>query len=77
MAYALLGLGVRQLSVGPRAVSHIKRIVRGMSLADAREAAERALRVATAAEAEVVLLEALRRALHDAPYLLEGLTEPV
>ena len=77
MAYALLGLGVRQLSVGPRAVSHIKRIVRGMSLADARDAAERALRVATAAEAEVILLEALRQALHDDPYLLEGLTESV
>jgi hypothetical protein len=33
--------------------------------------------VATAAEAETVLLAALRRALHDAPYLLEGLTESV
>jgi phosphoenolpyruvate-protein phosphotransferase (PTS system enzyme I) len=77
MAYALLGLGVRQLSVGPRAVSHIKRIVRGMSLAQAHDAAERALRVATASEAEAILLESLRRALHDAPYLLEGLTESV
>src|SRR4029079_17118463 len=31
MAYALLGLGVRQLSVAPRSVAAVKRIVRSVS----------------------------------------------
>jgi signal transduction protein with GAF and PtsI domain len=39
MAFALIGLGVRELSVNPRAVSTTKRLVRGISTALAREAA--------------------------------------
>jgi len=75
MAFALLGLGVRQMSVGPRAVSHIKRIVRGVSMEQARASGERAMQASTAAEAQAILLSTLREALQDAPYLLEGLTE--
>jgi len=59
MAFALIGLGVRQLSVAPRSVPLVKRIVRGISVAAAEEAASAALAAATAAEAE----GALRRRL--------------
>jgi phosphoenolpyruvate-protein phosphotransferase (PTS system enzyme I) len=59
MAFALIGLGVRQLSVAPRSVPLVKQIVRGISLAAAEEAASAALAAATAAEAE----EFLRRRL--------------
>jgi phosphotransferase system enzyme I (PtsI) len=52
MAFALIGLGVRQLSVGPRSVPLVKRIVRGISVAVAEEAAKAAAAVGTAAEAE-------------------------
>lgn len=59
MAYALLGLGLRQLSVAPRSVPAVKRIVRSMHLGRAREAAEAAVRVGTASEAERLLHAAL------------------
>ena len=59
MAYALLGLGLRQLSVGPRNVAVVKRIVRGTHVERATAAAERALRSGTAREAEVILHAAL------------------
>ncbi len=59
MAYALLGLGLRQLSVGPRNVAVVKRIVRGVHASRATAAAERALNSATAREAEVILHAAL------------------
>jgi phosphotransferase system enzyme I (PtsI) len=59
MAFALIGLGVRQLSVAPRSVPLVKRIVRGISVAAAEEAASAALATATATEAE----DALRRRL--------------
>ncbi|HVX39642.1 MAG TPA: phosphoenolpyruvate--protein phosphotransferase [Gemmatimonadaceae bacterium] len=68
MAFALIGLGVRQLSVAPRSVPLVKRIVRGISVSVAEEAASAALAAdtATASEAE------LRRRLEGA-----GLTETV
>jgi phosphoenolpyruvate-protein phosphotransferase (PTS system enzyme I) len=55
MAFALIGLGVRQLSVAPRSVPLVKRIVRGISVAAAEEAASAAVAAATAAEAEAAL----------------------
>ena len=55
MAFALIGLGVRQLSVAPRSVPLVKRIVRGISLAAAEEAASAAVAAATATEAEAAL----------------------
>ena len=63
MAFALLGLGLRQLSVGPRSVLAVKRIVRGVYAAQAEAAAQQALTAATAADAERILHEALDRAL--------------
>jgi phosphotransferase system enzyme I (PtsI) len=59
MAFALLGLGLRQLSVGPRSVLAVKRIVRGVRAADAERAANEALRASTAADAEAILNGAL------------------
>ena len=65
MAFALIGLGVRQLSVAPRSVPLVKRIVRSISVAMAEEAANAALRAATAAEAETELRKRLRGVLGD------------
>jgi phosphotransferase system enzyme I (PtsI) len=59
MAFALIGLGVRQLSVAPRSVALVKQIVRSISVAAAEEAASAAVAAGTAAEAE----NALRRRL--------------
>jgi phosphotransferase system enzyme I (PtsI) len=52
MVFALIGLGLRELSVNPRAVPSVKRIVRGISSEFAGEAAAAALASRTAAEAE-------------------------
>jgi phosphotransferase system enzyme I (PtsI) len=59
MAYALLGLGLRQLSVSPRSVPVVKRIVRGVTAEGARVAAEAALAFGSPKDAERVLHEAL------------------
>jgi phosphotransferase system enzyme I (PtsI) len=67
MAFALIGLGVRQLSVAPRSVPLVKRIVRGISVAAAQEAANAAADAATAAESEAILRERLAEVIgHDA-----------
>ena len=58
-AYALMGLGLRQLSVSPRNVPSVKRIVRGVHMGRAREAADAAADVGTAREAERLLHAAL------------------
>jgi phosphotransferase system enzyme I (PtsI) len=69
MAFALIGLGVRQLSVAPRSVPLVKRIVRGISVATAEEAASAALAAATAPEAEAALRRRLAGALGGAAAL--------
>lgn len=66
-AFALIGLGVRELSVGPRAVPHIKRLVRALDTRVARAAVEAAMRETTAAGAERALRERLERAPTAAP----------
>jgi len=73
MAFALLGLGVRQLSVAPRSVPLVKRIVRGVTFSHARLAASAALRARTAEQARQELARHLRDAIGDAPYLYDGL----
>jgi phosphoenolpyruvate-protein phosphotransferase/dihydroxyacetone kinase phosphotransfer subunit len=45
----LIGLGVRELSASPRAVPRVKRAVRGVGLSSAREVAEQALGLDSAA----------------------------
>lgn len=72
MAFALLGLGVRQLSVAPRSVPLVKRIVRGISAAQAAVAATAAKRARTAAESEQILRERLAGLLHDEGFLGEA-----
>jgi phosphotransferase system enzyme I (PtsI) len=61
MAFALIGLGVRQLSVAPRSVPLVKRLMRGISVEVAEAAAEAALAMGTAAEAEAELRNHLGR----------------
>jgi phosphotransferase system enzyme I (PtsI) len=63
MAFALIGLGVRQLSVAPRSVPLVKRLVRGISVAAAHEAATAAADSATAVEAETILRDRLAAVL--------------
>jgi len=65
MAVALIGLGVRQLSVAPRSVPLVKRIVRSISVAVAEEAAQAAVSAATAAESEAELRRLLAGVLGD------------
>ena len=75
MAFALIGLGVRSLSVAGRAVPLVKRIVRGVSVHVAAEAANAALESRTAREAEGELRRRLMAAFGDAPFLRDGLPE--
>jgi phosphotransferase system enzyme I (PtsI) len=65
MAYALIGLGVRQLSVAASAISAVKRIIRGVSTAAAASAAQAALSATTAREAAEILRHALHAELGD------------
>jgi phosphotransferase system enzyme I (PtsI) len=73
MAFVLLGLGLRQLSVSPRSVPLVKRLVRGVSAEIAAEAAEAALAAPNAASAEAALRRRLLAAFGDAPFLRDGL----
>jgi len=73
MAFALIGLGVRQLSVGAPSVALVKRVIRGISVDVARAAAESAMLAGTAEEVEQVLRAAVRSAFGDAPFLRYGL----
>jgi phosphotransferase system enzyme I (PtsI) len=59
MAFALIGLGVRTLSVAATGIPLVKRLVRGVSLAAATVAAQAALRAATPADVERGLRAAL------------------
>ncbi|MFN5202138.1 MAG: phosphoenolpyruvate--protein phosphotransferase [Gemmatimonas sp.] len=61
--FALLGLGLRQLSVAPRAVADVKRIIRGVRADVAADAAMAAMACSTAREAEVLLRRRLRAEL--------------
>jgi phosphoenolpyruvate-protein phosphotransferase (PTS system enzyme I) len=76
MAFALIGLGVRSLSVNPRAVPLLKRVIRGVSAQRATDAARQALDARTAAEAEEIVRWHLTEALGDASFLGDGLLGP-
>ena len=77
MAFALIGLGVRQLSVAGRSVPLVKRIVRGISSTVAAEAANAALATKTARDSERELRSRLLAAFGDAEFLRDGLPESV
>jgi phosphotransferase system enzyme I (PtsI) len=72
-AYALIGLGLRQLSVAPRSVGLMKRIIRSISASDAAAAVAEALEARTAAAAEELLVQRLTSAVGDVPFLHDGL----
>lgn len=74
MAFALIGLGLRSLSVNPRAVPLVKRLVRGLSVSFATEAATAALQARTAGEAERQLKVRLLAAFGDAAFLRDSVT---
>jgi phosphotransferase system enzyme I (PtsI) len=71
MAYVLLGLGVRALSVAAVSLPAVKRLVRGVSTTAAADAAQRALATATPREAAKLLRAALSAELGEE--LLDGL----
>ncbi|MBA3646512.1 MAG: phosphoenolpyruvate--protein phosphotransferase [Gemmatimonadaceae bacterium] len=75
MAFALIGLGVRSMSVAGRAVPLVKRIIRGVSVEVATEAAFAALNARTAVEAETELRRRLTAAFGDAAFLRDGLPD--
>jgi phosphotransferase system enzyme I (PtsI) len=64
-AFVLVGLGIRHLSVAPRAVPMMKRVLRSIGPDAAREAAEAAVASSTAAEAERIVRRLLLAAAHD------------
>lgn len=72
-AFALIGLGVRQLSVAPRALPLVKRLVRGVATSDATSAMEEVLKLRTAMEVATVLEDRLRRACGADPFPYDGL----
>ncbi|HMC57454.1 MAG TPA: phosphoenolpyruvate--protein phosphotransferase, partial [Gemmatimonadaceae bacterium] len=71
MAYALLGLGVREMSVNARAIGLMKRLVRSVSVTGARDAATRAADSHTAEEAEAILRASLHATVGDAHFMRE------
>jgi len=72
MAFALIGLGVRQLSVAPRAVPLVKRLVCAISVADAERAASEALGARTALDAQRILAHHLTETAAGDPFLRDG-----
>jgi phosphotransferase system enzyme I (PtsI) len=68
-SYALIGLGVRELSVAPRSVGVIKQLVRSICVSDAEDAARQALLADSAAEAEGIFRDRLVGAVGDAGLL--------
>lgn len=64
-AFVLIGLGIRHLSVAPRAVPLMKRVLRSISPESAVAAAEAALASSTAAEAERIVRRLLLAAADD------------
>ncbi len=73
MALALIGLGVRTLSVAPRSVTLVKRLVRGISAAHAAQAAQAALAARSAAAAEATLLLCFRESFPAGKESFDGL----
>ncbi|MCU0625483.1 MAG: phosphoenolpyruvate--protein phosphotransferase [Gemmatimonadaceae bacterium] len=76
MAFVLVGLGIRHLSVSPRAVPLLKRILRAIPASAAIAAAEAALAAGTAGEAERVVRRLLRAAASDLSPAELGLLGP-
>ena len=59
-AWVLAGLGVRELSMHPPAIPVIKNIIRGSSMSDMQELAERVLEAETVDDAERMVLDVMQ-----------------
>jgi phosphotransferase system enzyme I (PtsI) len=73
MAVALLGLGLREMSVNPRSVAAIKRVFRSVSADRARAVAMEALAAPNAAVAETILSRYLHEAIGPRAQAIAGL----
>jgi phosphotransferase system enzyme I (PtsI) len=62
----LLGLGLRQLSVTPHNIPEVKKIIRSVTLDEAKQVAEEAMRLETARDVNNYLREQTRRVLPEA-----------
>jgi phosphotransferase system enzyme I (PtsI) len=76
-AFALIGLGVRSMSVSPRSVTLLKRLVRGTTASVAASCTEQALEARTAAASEAIILRAFRETFGEVAELLDGLPHSV
>ncbi|MEO7359091.1 MAG: phosphoenolpyruvate--protein phosphotransferase [Gemmatimonadaceae bacterium] len=70
--FALLGLGIKNLSVSPRAVPSVKRVLRGVRIEAARDAADAALSAGTAREVELLLRRRFRSEMGESSGSREG-----
>jgi len=61
----LLGLGLRHLSVTPRKIPEIKRVIRNLSISEAERLAQQAMKMETARQVMSYLRDQLRRILPD------------
>lgn len=65
-AYLLIGLGLRQLSAPPHAIPEIKKLIRSITAAEARQDAQAVLQMETAQDIATYLRERTRRILPEA-----------
>jgi len=72
-AYALIGLGVRTMSVAPRSMTLLKRLVRGTDARVAAVCAGAALEARTAAESEAIIFKSFAATFGDIAELFDGL----
>jgi phosphotransferase system enzyme I (PtsI) len=72
MVPILLGLGLDELSMNPQAIPAAKRMVRALSLSDAKEFLDTALTMQTVAAIESLLADSYSEALAAALYTPNG-----
>ncbi|MEO7038657.1 MAG: phosphoenolpyruvate--protein phosphotransferase [Candidatus Elarobacter sp.] len=72
-AFALIGLGVRSMSVSPRSVTLLKRLVLGTTATIAAECAKQAMESRTAAASEALILRVFTETFGEVAELLDGL----
>ena len=76
-AFALIGLGVRSMSVAPRSVNLLKRLVRGTTATIAADCATKAMASRTAAASEAIILHGFTQTFGEVAELLDGLPHSV
>lgn len=76
-AYALIGLGVRTMSVAPRSMTLVKRLVRGTDARAAAVCADEAMKARTAAASEAIIFKSFAATFGDIAELFDGLPQPM